>query len=109
MLVALATMTPLDAPLVFGSYLLIQFIDNNFLIVKIVASKVKINALISIIVVLAGGLLWGVPGMFLSIPLTAIIKLIFDNVDGLKPWGYLFGQVVPIKPNKILTKLKLTT
>ena len=83
------------AILVLGVYLLIQFIDNHFIIPRIVASKVKINALISIIVVLVGAALWGVPGMFLSIPLTAIIKVIFDHIDPLKPWGFLLGNIVP--------------
>lgn len=83
------------AVLVLGVYLLIQFIDNHFIIPRIVASKVKINALISIIVVLVGGALWGVPGMFLSIPLTAIIKVIFDHIEPLKPWGFLLGNIVP--------------
>jgi predicted PurR-regulated permease PerM len=57
-----------------------------------VASKVKINALVSIIVVLIGGALWGVSGMFLSIPLTAIIKVIFDRIETLAPFGFLLGD-----------------
>ncbi len=83
------------ALLVLLMYLLIQFIDNHFIIPRIVASKVKINALISIVVVLVGSALWGVPGMFLSIPLTAIIKVVFDNIEPLKPWGFLLGNIVP--------------
>ncbi len=81
--------------LVLGVYLLIQFIDNHFIIPRIVASKVKINALISVIAVLVGSALWGVPGMFLSIPLTAILKVIFDHIEPLKPWGFLLGNIVP--------------
>jgi len=92
MLIAFATKSFTYAILVFVFSIFIQFIDNHFLIPKIVASKVQINALVSIIVVLAGGALWGVPGMFLSIPLTAILKVIFDHVDGLKPLGYLLGR-----------------
>jgi predicted PurR-regulated permease PerM len=76
-------------------YLLIQFTDNHFIIPRVVASKVKINALISIIVVIIGGALWGVPGMFVSIPLTAIIKVVFDHIEPLKPWGFLLGNIVP--------------
>ena len=96
MIIALVTKdTYTYAVLVLGVYLLIQFIDNHFIIPRIVASKVKINALISIIVVLMGGALCGVPGMFLSIPLTAIIKVIFDHIEPLKPWGFLLGNIVP--------------
>ena len=62
---------------------------------KIVASKVKINALFSIIIVIAGNALWGVPGMFLAIPILAIVKLIFDHIEPLKPWGFLLGDTMP--------------
>lgn len=91
---------------VLGMYTVIQLIDNNYLVPKIVGSKVKINALVSIVVVIAGGALWGIPGMFLSIPLTAILKVIFDHIETLKPWGFLLGDTMPeisifkIKTNK---------
>ncbi len=70
----------------------VQFIDNNFLMPYVVSSKVKINALVSIIGVLIGGALAGVSGMFLSIPGIAIMKAVFDRVDELKPWGMLLGD-----------------
>ncbi len=96
MMIALVTKTsPWTMLWVMAAYYFIQLIDNNFIVPKIVASKVKINALVSIIVVLAFGALWGIPGMFISIPLTAIIKLIFDHIEPLKPWGFLLGDTVP--------------
>ena len=95
MIIALATKPPEYAIYVLIAYLLVQFIDNNFLVPKIVASKVKINALVSIVVVLVGGALWGIPGMFLSIPLTAILKVMFDRIEPLKPWGFLLGDTMP--------------
>lgn len=95
MLLALATKEPVYALYVMMSYLIVQFIDNNFIVPKIVASKVKINALVSIVVVLIGGALWGVSGMFLSLPLTAIVKVIFDRVESLAPFGFLLGDTMP--------------
>jgi predicted PurR-regulated permease PerM len=95
MLLAIATKEPIDALWVFIAYIIVQFIDNNFFVPKIVASKVKINALVSIIVVLIGGALWGISGMFLSIPLTAIIKVIFDRIETLAPFGFLLGDDQP--------------
>ncbi|MFL5789163.1 MAG: AI-2E family transporter, partial [Flavisolibacter sp.] len=77
--------------LVIIAYLIIQFIDNNILVPRIVSRKVKINALMSIIVVLLGGALWGVSGMFLSIPLIGVLKIIFDRIEDLKPWGRLYN------------------
>lgn len=79
------------------AYIIIQFIDNNILVPRIVSSKVKINALISIITVLLGAALWGVPGMFLSIPFVAILKIVFDRIPDLKPWGKLLGDTVPTR------------
>ncbi len=96
MAIALVTKNSTVYPLyVLIAYYLIQLIDNNFIVPLIVASKVKINALVSIVVVLAFGALWGIPGMFISIPLTAIIKLICDSIEPLKPWGFLLGDTMP--------------
>lgn len=96
MAIAFATKSsPSYAIWVLVVHVFIQFLDNHYIIPKIVASKVKINALISIVVVLAGGALWGIPGMFLSIPLTAILKVIFDHIHSLKPWGFLLGDTMP--------------
>ena len=101
-IIAIISDTPSDAILVIIFYLIIQFFDVHYIVPKVVASKVKINALVSIVVVLAGGALWGFPGMFLSIPLTAIVKVIFDHVEPVKPWGFLLG--VPPVAVSSLTK-----
>jgi predicted PurR-regulated permease PerM len=109
MLIAMVTKSPEYMIYVFIAYTLIQFVDNNYIIPKIVASKVKINALFSVIVVIAGNALWGIPGMFLAIPMLAIVKLILDNIESSKPWGFLLGDTMPpiIKIPPILKKLNL--
>jgi predicted PurR-regulated permease PerM len=76
---------------IVGAYALIQFVDNNIIVPRIVSSKVEVNALVSLVVVLLGGALWGAAGMFLSIPFVAILKIIFDRIDELQPWGMLLG------------------
>lgn len=76
-------------------FLIVQFIDNNVLVPFVIGSKVRINALVSIVAVLLGGALAGVSGMFLSIPVIAILKVVFDRVDGLEPWGVLIGDQTP--------------
>ncbi|MFD1258238.1 AI-2E family transporter [Mucilaginibacter terrae] len=82
---------------VIAAYMFIQFIDNNILVPRIVSSKVQINALISIIAVLLGNALWGLSGMFLSIPFIAVLKIVFDRIEDLKPWGKLLGDTVPTR------------
>ncbi|HEY4289009.1 MAG TPA: AI-2E family transporter [Puia sp.] len=79
------------------SYIIIQFADNHFLIPYIVSAKVKINALISIVAVLLGGAVWGLSGMFLSIPFIGVLKIIFDRIPEMKPWGRLLGDEVPVR------------
>ncbi len=96
-LIAITTSSPLIAFGVLISYIVIQFIDNNLIVPNIVASKVQLNPLISILVVIIGEAIWGLPGMFLAIPMTAILKVIFDHIEGLKPWGFLLGKVIQKK------------
>jgi predicted PurR-regulated permease PerM len=70
----------------------VQVLDNNFGMPLIVGNKVKINALATIIGVLIGGALCVVSGMFLAIPALAVLKVIFDKVPELQPWGLLIGE-----------------
>lgn len=109
MIVALVTKSPVYVIYVLVIFSFIQFIDNHYIVPKIVASKVKINALFAIVAVIAGDALWGIPGMFLSIPILAIVKLICDNVQSLKPWGFLLGDTMPplLKIKPIFRKRKL--
>jgi len=79
-------------------YVIVHAIDGNIVLPFVVGSKVKINALFSFIGILVGEHLWGISGMFLCIPAIAIIKIIFERVDGLEPWGRLLGEEQ--KPNK---------
>lgn len=96
MMVSLVTKTsPWFALIVMGVYYFIQLVDNNIIVPRIVASKVKINAFMSILIVLAGGALWGIAGMFLAIPILAIVKVICDRIDSLKPIGLLLGDSMP--------------
>ncbi len=87
-------------------FTVVQFIDNNLLIPLIIGSKVQVNALVSIVGVLLGGALAGVSGMFLSIPFIAIMKVIFDRVNGMEPWGILIGDQTPEQAGTPLFRLK---
>jgi predicted PurR-regulated permease PerM len=84
----------------------VQFIDNNILMPYVVSSKVKINALVSILGVLIGGALAGVSGMFLSIPGIAIMKAVFDRVEGLQPWGMMLGDDITMAKPTIAQRIR---
>jgi predicted PurR-regulated permease PerM len=77
------------------SIAVVQFLDNIILMPRIVGSKVKINALASIVGVIVGGSMAGVSGMFLSLPIIAVLKIIFDRSENFKQWGVLFGDEKP--------------
>lgn len=74
---------------------IVQFLDNNILMPRIVGSKVKINALASIVGVIVGGAVAGIAGMFLSLPIIAILKIVFDRSDNLRQWGYCLEMKGP--------------
>ncbi|HUR12063.1 MAG TPA: AI-2E family transporter [Flavitalea sp.] len=85
---------------------IVQFFDNNIIMPKVVGSKVKINALFTILGVFLGGALAGISGMFLAIPGIAILKVIFERVDNLKPWGMLLSDdITSNRPGKIYTRV----
>ena len=84
--------SPMYAVGVAGVFVFVQFLEGNFITPQIVGSKISINGLIAIIALLLGSALWGISGMALSLPTIAILKVIFDNVPDLKPYGYLMGE-----------------
>ncbi|KFE98454.1 permease [Chryseobacterium formosense] len=104
--IAFATGTVSTCVYVAIGYVIVHAIDGNIVLPFVVGSKVKINALFSFIGILLGEHLWGISGMFLCIPAIAIIKIIFERVDGLQPWGKLLGE--DEKPNKKKKSYKIS-
>ncbi|WP_255702301.1 AI-2E family transporter [Flavobacterium sp. SM15] len=85
----------------------VQFIQGFILEPLLLGPQVKINSLFTVIALVLGGLLWGIAGIILAIPVTAIFKIICDNVETLKPYGFLIG--VPngiIKEKGFIEKVK---
>ncbi|WP_400190971.1 AI-2E family transporter [Hymenobacter sp. B81] len=82
-----------QALLVVGVFVFVQFLEGNFITPMITGSKVSINPMAAIIALILGGELWGTPGMILSIPLVAVLKVIMDAYKPLEPFGFLLGDV----------------
>jgi predicted PurR-regulated permease PerM len=82
---------------VLGTIAVVQFLDNNILMPRIVGSRVKINSLASIVGIVIGGNLAGVSGMFLSIPVMAVLKIVFDKSPTMQQWGVLLAEPEPNK------------
>lgn len=89
---------------IIGTYSLIQLTQGWVLEPIIVGSQVKINPLFIIISLVIGELIWGLPGVFLAIPLVAIFKIVSDHIEPLKPYGFLVGEVESKKKELSITK-----
>lgn len=89
---------PLKALGVIGVFLFVQTLEGNFITPYIIGSKVSINPLAAIVVLILWENIWGLPGLVLALPLTAILKVIFDEVDSLKPYGFLIGEAEKPRP-----------
>ncbi len=100
--------SPMYAVGVIGVFSFVQILEGNFITPNVVGSKVSVNPLAAMVVLIMGGQLWGISGLVLALPVTAIMKVICDNVDGLKPYGFLLGDPEysrEIKPTTRLPRL----
>jgi predicted PurR-regulated permease PerM len=95
--------------IVLGVIAFVQFLDNNILMPRIVGSKVRINAFAAIMGVFIGGSLAGISGMFLALPMIAVLKIIFDRADMFKPWGVLLGDERPERSPMRFPRLRKKT
>jgi predicted PurR-regulated permease PerM len=93
LLVALLTTTTTWQPFIaLAALWVIHIIDSNVVAPYVIGSRINLNPLVAILVLILFGEMWGVPGLFLAFPLAAILKVIFDKIPGLKPYGFLLGE-----------------
>ena len=83
---------------------IVHLLDSNILFPRIVGGRVKMNPFITIIAVIVGEFVWGIPGMFLFIPIAGIVKLICERVEGLEAWALLIGVDEEAKKPKLKIK-----
>lgn len=89
------------------TYGVVQFIQGWVLEPIIVGPQVKINPLATIVALILGELVWGIPGIILAIPVTAMLKIVCDHIDSLRPYGFLIGEIESEKKKPLfVTKLK---
>jgi len=80
---------PLGVIIVF---IIVQFLEGNFISPRIIGSRVSINPFIALIALIIGGQLWGISGMILFVPLIGILRVVFEEIPALSPVGYLLGN-----------------
>lgn len=96
-LITFTTNSPSTVVWAVVSIIIIHMIDSNILSPRIIGSRVKINALASIIGVVAGSALWGLPGTFMAMPIIAIMKVVFEEIEPLRPFAILIGDDTEVK------------
>jgi predicted PurR-regulated permease PerM len=77
---------------VLVTYSIVQFVQSYLLQPLVVGREVNVNPVFTIVGLVAGEFLWGIPGMILAVPVLGIIKIICDHVEPLKPYGFLIGE-----------------
>jgi predicted PurR-regulated permease PerM len=77
---------------VLGFFMVTQLLEANVLTPFITGSRLRLNPLATIMVILLGNFIWGVAGMILFVPLFGILKVIFDEIPQLQPYGYILGK-----------------
>src|SRR5690606_37132049 len=90
--VTLATGEPIQALWVVVAVVVVNSIDGNIITPKIIGSKVSLNSFVVLFGIVIAESIWGIAGMFLAIAMLAIFKIIFDNVEGLRPYGFVLGE-----------------
>lgn len=73
-------------------FVIIQFTENNILTPNITGGQVKLNPFITILSIVAGGMIWGIPGMFVSVPFLGMFKIICDHIDSMNHISKLLGS-----------------
>jgi predicted PurR-regulated permease PerM len=95
---ALLSIVTMDSPWyalgVIGVMSFVQFLEGNFITPNIVGSKVSVNPMAAIVALFLGGQLWGLSGLILALPVTAILKVVLDTIPSLEPFGFLLGEPI---------------
>ena len=83
--------SPHLALMVFLLFIVIQFTENNILTPNITGSYVSLNPFFTILIIIIGGMLWGVIGMFVVVPIMAMLKITLDHSKNYKPLALFIG------------------
>ena len=105
-LYALSTTDTLWQPIaVVGLFSLIQTIEGNIITPKVVGSSIQINPLAAILALFVGGFLWGVEGLILALPITAMLRIFFVHSSRFRPFGLLLSDDLQLRESEFLTLL----
>jgi len=105
----LGGVVPVSMALIDGSFnqaieviivvLIVNAIDHYFIEPYVVGGSVNISPLFTIVILIAGYIIWGIAGVILFLPMLGILKIVCENVEGLHPYAYLIGDNDKKTPN----------
>jgi predicted PurR-regulated permease PerM len=70
---------------------IVHFFENNILSPNIVGNNIRINPFVIILGLIAGGMIWGIPGMLVVIPFFAMLKIVLKEIPRMQPYAFLLG------------------
>ena len=77
---------------VIAVFSIVQYLEANVIYPKVVGTQLHVSTMAMLIAMITGGIIWGVAGMVLFIPLAAILKIISDNIEEWKPINLLLSR-----------------
>lgn len=89
--------------LIFVSLFIMNFLQDNVIRPLLIGDKMNINAFTVFIAIIIGGMIWGVSGMILFIPIAGIIKIILEGNNVHAPYAIFFSEL-PKKPKSNKSK-----
>lgn len=91
--VAFVTKDSIWYPLgVIGVFVFVQYLEANVIFPKVVGMQLNVSTWATLVAILAGGIIWGVSGMVLFIPFVAILKIVTDHIESMKPLNILLSR-----------------
>lgn len=70
----------------------VQFVVGNFLEPKLLGSSLNLSPFVILFALSLWGSIWGILGMFLSVPITVMMMILFAHFESTRPWAILLSQ-----------------
>jgi predicted PurR-regulated permease PerM len=73
-------------------YLVLAVLEGHFVTPIILGRHLTLNPIMVFVAFLFWGWMWGIPGVFLAVPILTGLKIICDDIEWLKPTGQVLGS-----------------
>ena len=77
---------------VIAIFSFVQYLEANVIFPKVVGAQLNVSTMAMLVAIFAGGIIWGGAGMVLFIPFVAVLKIVSDHIEELKPLNILLSR-----------------